>query len=269
MYLLYENISSIFNFSYDEGSSRLYIEGFLSHIKGCNWLRLTYFNETRRSVLFQKNLNPSVYTKLSCHLPWIAEQYDMDYDHNEEIDLECVQGTGDLLQMENCRSDNDNEDPCIFPFYWNYKFYEECTMFDDDEFIWPVFYCPIRNITRKINGTNSFIYEDVRSWMCPALEQEEDSLELIYDPDRKDCDFSELAEFQSEVAAHCKNNCRGVNFSVVSGGAALVATGALAATSFSPGMALLLGDGSNYIQIVIHTLIQELELLPLLLLLVT
>ena len=233
-----------FDFSYDQSPSRLYIEGFLSHIKGCNLLQLSYKNE--RSTLLQKTMNPSVYTKLSCHLPWIAEQYDMDYDHNEEIDLECVQGTGDLMQMENCRSDNDNEDSCIFPFYWNYKFYEECTMFDDDEFIWPVFYCPIRNITRKINGTNSFIYEDVRSWMCPALEQEEDSLELIYDPDREDCDFSELAEFQSEVAAHCKNNCRGVNFSVVSGGAALVAASALAASSFSPGIGLLLGNGCSY-----------------------
>ena len=34
---------------------------------------------------------------------------------------------------------------------------------------------------------------------------------------------------------------------MVAGGAALVATASLAATSFSPGMALLLGDGSSYI----------------------
>lgn len=148
------------------------MEGFLSHIKGCNWLRLTYFNRTRRSVLFQKTLNPSVYTKLSCHLPWIAEQYDMDFDHSGETDLECVQGAGDLMQMNNedCRSNsfhnyylyhNNTEDPCIFPFYWKNKLYKECTMFEDEEFIFPVFYCPIRNITRKINGTSSYVYEDI------------------------------------------------------------------------------------------------------------
>ena len=29
----------------------------------------------------QETNNPAVYTKLSCHLPWIAEQYGMEYDH--------------------------------------------------------------------------------------------------------------------------------------------------------------------------------------------
>ena len=158
-------------FSNDASSSRLYIEGFLSHIKGCNLLRLTYLSGT--SILAQKTLNPSVYTKLSCHLPWIAEQYDLDFNHHGETDLECVQGAGDLMQLNNkdCRTDLYTEDPCIFPYYWKLKLNEGCTMFEDEEFIFPVFYCPIRNITRKINGRNSFVYEDIFVQVTVYLHQ--------------------------------------------------------------------------------------------------
>ena len=41
--------------------------------------------------------------------------------------------------------------------------------------------------------------------MCPSLEQEDDSLELTYDPDRNDCNDTE----RYQVVAPCKNNCRG------------------------------------------------------------
>ena len=37
------------------------------------------------SALYQETFNPVVYNKLSCHLPWIAEQYDMDFDTGEEF----------------------------------------------------------------------------------------------------------------------------------------------------------------------------------------
>jgi len=69
-----------------------------------------------------------------------------------------------------------------------------------------------------------------------------------------------------------------VNFSVVSGGAALVAASALAASSFSPGMGLLFGNGCSYmiynslityIQNIDQIMMQGLELLPLQLLGVT
>ena len=121
----------------------------------------------------QETNNPAVYTKLSCHLSWIAEQYDLDFNHHGETDLECVQGAGDLMQLNNkdCRTDLYTEDPCIFPYYWKLKLNEGCTMFEDEEFIFPVFYCPIRNITRKINGRNSFVYEDIFVQVTVYLHQ--------------------------------------------------------------------------------------------------
>ena len=148
------------------------------------------------------------------------------------------------LNNEDCRTVLYAQDPCIFPYYWNLKLNEGCTMFEDEEFIFPVFYCPIRNMTRKINGTNSFVYDDIfvqvtvylhqyllsvfshfvfcfiqngeyfalSPLLCPSLEQEDDSLELTYDPDRNDCNKIE----RYPVVAPCKNNCKGglYNFTI-------------------------------------------------------
>ena len=45
------------------------------------------------SFLRQESQNPVVYSKLSCHLPWIAEQYDMDFD-DIDTDPECLEAVG-------------------------------------------------------------------------------------------------------------------------------------------------------------------------------
>ena len=117
------------------------------------------------SILFQETGDqPSVYTKLSCYLPWIAEQYDMDFTEIIEDDnQECTTGSGDIndYNAEPCRSSSPGEVECIFPFYWNGKRFDQCSFLEEQEFLFPVFQCPTRNITRKINGTNSFIYTDI------------------------------------------------------------------------------------------------------------
>merc|ERR1711971_222343 len=61
----------------DERSSRFYVEGFLSFIKGCSLVALTSAEGAteRANLLFQETEEPSIYTKVSCFLPWIADQY--------------------------------------------------------------------------------------------------------------------------------------------------------------------------------------------------
>ena len=58
--------------------------------------------------------NPSVYTRVSCYLPWVAEQYDMEYSQDGETDPACTNGQGYINEVtaEVCRttpSDTDTE----------------------------------------------------------------------------------------------------------------------------------------------------------------
>ena len=142
------------------------MEGFLSFIKGCSQLALLEREGTKgkKSLLYQATRTPAVYTKLSCFLPWIAEQYNMNFDEKyEEPYQQCTKGTGNIrdYNSKNCRINSRGEDHCIFPFYWNGKFKEQCVFLEEEEFLFPVFRCPTRNITRKINGINSFVYKDI------------------------------------------------------------------------------------------------------------
>ena len=77
--------------------------------------------------------------------------------------LDCTQGTGNIndFNADLCRVATIGEEPCIFPFYWNGKLYEQCVFLEEMEFLFPVFRCPVRNITRKIDGINSFFYRDI------------------------------------------------------------------------------------------------------------
>ena len=140
------------------------MEGLLSYMKGCTLFRVS--EATSGSAgLYQSSQNPNVYTKLSCFLPWIADQYRMSYDSYGSED-ECTNGVGDKTEVKEageCRTQaayKVNEALCIFPFYWNGKRYDGCIMLDEDEFILPVFRCPIYNTVNKIDGINSFTYED-------------------------------------------------------------------------------------------------------------
>ena len=88
----------------------------------------------------------------------------MDFTEDvEDYRNECSKGTGDDTDFnaEQCRSNSAQESACIFPFYWNGKLYEECVFLEEQEFLFPVFRCPIRNIDRKIDGINSFRFSDL------------------------------------------------------------------------------------------------------------
>ena len=148
----------------------MYIEGLLSYIKGCTLLAVSEPVEQARdggqrgSLLFQESANPNVYTKLSCFLPWIAEQYNMDYESPGITEEECEAGTGnkdDIAKAGECRCACSTESLCRFPFYLNGKYYDQCAMLEEDGFILPVFRCPVYDTVNKINGTNSYTYEDL------------------------------------------------------------------------------------------------------------
>ena len=89
----------------------------------------------------------------------------MDFDHKiEDENQECTTGNGDIndFNADECRRNSPGEELCIFPFYWNGNLIEQCAFLEEGEFPFPVFRCPFRNITRKINGINSFIFSDLR-----------------------------------------------------------------------------------------------------------
>ena len=88
----------------------------------------------------------------------------------EDTDPECEQGVGDpsTIQEEaettECRCTSYNqisEAPCIFPFYWEGKLNEGCTMLEHDGFLIRVFYCPIHHTVNKINGIDSYTFSDI------------------------------------------------------------------------------------------------------------
>merc|ERR1712079_991940 len=128
-------------------------------------------------------------------------------------------------------------------------------MLEELEFLFPVFRCPIRNITRKIDGINSFYYKDLAKeqygGLCVAESQDPSDFTSELDPDRE-CDWFIFDPVTSEGFSQrfsslqsCKNNCRGVNFSVVSGGAALVAASLIAGTGYlTPALGLLFGGAA-------------------------
>ena len=140
---------------------------FLS--KGCS--RIDYSSsatEANFAYISQQSVNPSVYTKVSCYLPWIAEQYDMDYEQTNSVDPDCLNGNGNIddVTAKVCRTTptrsrafpsyiivNDRaEAQCIFPFSFDGEKNMGCLVSGIEGFTLPVFRCPIRTI--KYRGTN-------------------------------------------------------------------------------------------------------------------
>ena len=125
-----------------EVDGRFQVDGILSFIKGC---RIFLFGEASStgseqvisaSSLDQRSNNPSVYTKLGCFLPWIAEQYNLEFTNTVD-DPSCTQGTGDISDTSSsstCRanpsfrtSDQDRQErQCIFPFYFDGELINNC-----------------------------------------------------------------------------------------------------------------------------------------------
>ena len=206
---------------------RYYIEGILSFVKGCEQFTMGARNKERTDfVMLQLSENPAAYTKLSCHLPWVAKQYGLSYDAAVP-DESCRKGTGPTVPF-NATHDYDavcrrtkgsdltgKEDPCIFPFYYRGKGpYDQCMLFEEDNFVYPVFRCPTRNITTKFPGTEINHFEntlELTTGICLDIEACDFSLEdggpdcvKQLDPNKECSPFFRLPQFST-----CKNDCPG------------------------------------------------------------
>ena len=154
------------------------VQGLQSFSKGCSNFDYRYFNI--QTNLIQQSVNPSVYTKVSCYLPWIAEQNDMEYAKPDIIDSDCITGNGNIndVTAEICRTiptrflefdlsvtsngggilTNYNiasdraEAECILPYTFDGNSYTECLVSGIEDFTQPVFRCPIRRLRNR--GTN-------------------------------------------------------------------------------------------------------------------
>ena len=84
-------------------------QGFLSFMKGCNDFFFGLTNPIRESyILYQNSDNPAVYTKLSCFLPWIASQYNLEFTSSTETNPACVKGSGDITDVSDPTDSNSN-----------------------------------------------------------------------------------------------------------------------------------------------------------------
>ena len=193
----------------EQKSSRFSIEGIQSFSKGCDLNKLSFDNYLKNTSFFSINQeNPSVFTKIFCYLPWIAKQFKLSYEYENEVlgDKSCAVGTGDpddgLKQV--CRESigyfNSEERPCIFPFYYEGQLQDKCFLFTANaDWIIPIFRCPTWNITAKINGTNSYKFNDlVGTELCPNEDGD-------LDPLIKTC----LIKERIPPFVPCKNNCPG------------------------------------------------------------
>ena len=206
---------------------RLYIEGILSFVKGCEQFSFGATTEDRTAFqLLQNSENPAAYTKLSCFLPWVAEQYGLSYEPDE--DESCNQGTGPATPFNSthpydaiCRENKGTglvgkEHPCIFPFYYRGKGpYNECTLFEEEDFVYPVFRCPVRNITTKFPGTDINHFEESLELTAGYCIDFEAAVASGCDP-TSDCDFRLLnpalecsQTFRVPQFSSCKNDCPG------------------------------------------------------------
>jgi len=221
---------------------RYFIEGVLSFVKGCEQFVFGPRSETRFALL-QNSENPAAYAKLSCHLPWIAEQYGMSYEAEEDetctktdspsppYDSICRQTKGTDLTAK--------EHHCIFPFYYNGQGpFNQCMLFEVENFVYPVFRCPTRNITTKWPGTDINHFEeelDLTKGYCynitlalatcdPDQDNGGPGCQRLLDPNGECSDFLRLPPFST-----CKNDCPGVrSFGIIGGGAALLTLSGLA-----------------------------------------
>merc|ERR1711892_289674 len=201
------------------------IEGILSFVKGCDVFTFGTIDAAKNNAqLNQQTENPTTYTKLSCFLPWVAEQYGMDYEGSGQEDKACLVASGGNRAGRNevCRNTPSNlvelfsgEVECIFPFYYKDKKYDGCILFEEDGFVYPVFRCPTRDIKTKKEdeeGTyNSFEFLPLVDGYCPTDSTDPTS---PLDPNITDCSpFARRSPF-----SQCKNNCPGVQALGIIGG---------------------------------------------------
>ena len=221
--------------------------GIKSFIKGCSSFYFAEFSSTL-SLLDQNSENPAVYTRVSCYLPWVAAQYNMDYSPAGDPHPDCLTGHGNITEVtaEVCRSTPTDsiwdgrdgiEGECLFPFTLNGVTHDSCIMDELAEFTRPLFRCPIRTV--KGAGPDGTDYNDdhltggveLAGFFCPTNSISasiNESGHLVYewnsegpvlgptgqlelDPDNEECRVPG-ASGARPVFASCKNNCPGGEF---------------------------------------------------------
>jgi len=208
----------------DDSGSKYSVIGFLSFVKGCDVFSFGTINPAKNHAqLNQQTENPAVYTLLSCFVDWIARQYDLLYEESESerrnSSPACFHGSGSPnSDNQVCRITPSNlmelftgEVECIFPFYYKGVKYNRCILFEEDDFVYPIFRCPTKNVTTKSeDGFNSFEFLPLVDGYCPVDPQDPDS---PLDPNKTDCSpFSRRPAF-----SQCKNDCPGVEALGISG----------------------------------------------------
>ena len=167
--------------------------------------------------------NPLAYTKLSCYLPWVAEQFGLFYKDQSTKDEACSVGSRqkppkvDSSYQYNdvkCRETRGTsvtgfELPCIFPFYYQGKRFDNCTLLQRSSFVEPVWRCPVFNITTKYRDTDINSYEeDPREPQSYCLNRANclapDDCEVVLDPKATCPEFRKFPAF-----ATCKTDCPG------------------------------------------------------------
>ena len=214
----------------NDAFNRFTTDGILSFVKGCaefflgkyqgyllpalNALTGITSTDTKLELAGAgRTSNPLVYTKLYCYLPWIAEQYGLEYDGTTSDDQKCSFGSGDpeVKNPRICRNtpstvreaQDGTERECIFPYYMDDRLINDtCFKLNEEDFLDPVSRCPIWQVNRKSDdGIPIYDSSDTRliiGGYCPG-----DNGEL--DPDKTDCALSERITPFSQ----CKNDCKG------------------------------------------------------------
>ena len=191
---------------------RYFVEGILSFVKGCDTFFFGASNTDRTGFqLTQLSENPVAYTKLSCFLPWVAQQYGLAYD-GDATDGSCRIGTGvkpraDTVCRETISNLAGSEFECIFPFYYKGKRYDKCVLFEQINFVYPVFRCPTWNITTKIEGINSYPDLETTDGLCLDTDPSVFVVTALRPPlsTSVTCpDFLKVPPFGT-----CKNDCPG------------------------------------------------------------
>jgi len=258
---------------------RFTIQGVLSFLRECDTFSMGPANEDKTVFQFlQSTESPLAYTKLSCFLPWVAEQFGLSYEDRSPNDEACLRGTGQRPPFNStheynavCREKKGidrnpgepnltvgdgkgSEHPCIFPFYYKDKLYDRCSLLETSNFVAPVWRCPVRNITTKYPGTDINHFEDDaiaptrRYCIDTEAAAEAAGCDLLSSLLLDDCEFRLLnpdlecdAIFKVPAFSTCKSDCPGVRrFGIISGGGIIGGGAVLFAASAIAGTQTLL-----------------------------
>ena len=135
---------------------RYHIEGVLSFVKGCDSLRSIQKPPSEDDWrLIQTNENPMAYTKSSCFLPWVAEQYGLSYKEDNNTPS-CRLSQGERNTTQTCWTKEYKEYERIFPFFSRGKRYETCALLEPSNFVYPVLRCPQYKSAKKRDGIDDY-----------------------------------------------------------------------------------------------------------------